>query len=161
VETYLGYPLLQGKIFEQSLFWVSHTWHDFEYKSFKQLTNDFSGNRMPGDAKHTFSTGIDATTRRGLNAAVTFYHSGKVPLNDANTAFADAYSIVGAKIGYQKWVSDKWRLRMVAGADNLLDEKYSLGNDLNAAGGRYYNVAAGRNYYVSLLVQWVSKKMLL
>jgi iron complex outermembrane receptor protein len=161
VETYLGYPLLQGKIFEQSLFWVSHTWHDFEYKSFKQLTNDFSGNRMPGDAKHTFSTGIDATTRRGLNAAVTFYHSGKVPLNDANTAFADAYSIVGAKIGYQKWASDKWRLRLVAGADNLLDEKYSLGNDLNGAAGRYYNVAPGRNYYVSLLVQWVSKKVML
>jgi iron complex outermembrane receptor protein len=161
VETYLGYPLLQGKIFEQSLFWVSHTWHDFEYKSFKQLTNDFSGNRMPGDAKHTFSTGIDATTRRGLNAAVTFYHSGKVPLNDANTAFADAYSIVGEKIGYQKWASDKWRLRLVAGADNLLDEKYSLGNDLNGAAGRYYNVAPGRNYYVSLLVQWVSKKVLL
>jgi iron complex outermembrane receptor protein len=161
VETYLGYPLLQGKIFEQSLFWVAHTWHNFEYKSFKQLTNDFSGNRMPGDAKHTFSTGIDATTRRGLNAAVTFYHSGKVPLNDANTAFADAYSIVGAKIGYQKWASDKWRLRLVAGADNLLDKKYSLGNDLNAAGGRYYNVAAGRNYYVSLLVQWVSKKVMM
>jgi iron complex outermembrane receptor protein len=82
-------------------------------------------------------------------------------LNDANTAFADAYSIVGAKIGYQKWASDKWRLRLVAGADNLLDKKYSLGNDLNAAGGRYYNVAAGRNYYVSLLVQWVSKKVMM
>ncbi|HTM93658.1 MAG TPA: TonB-dependent receptor [Flavisolibacter sp.] len=161
VETYLSYPLLQGKTFEQSLFWISHTWHDFEYKSFKQLTNDFSGNQMPGDAKHTFSTGIDATTRKGLNAAVTYYHSGKVPLNDANTAFADAYNIVGAKIGYQKWVGHKWRLRINVGADNLLDEKYSLGNDLNAAGGRYYNVAAGRNYYVSLLVQWVSKKVML
>jgi iron complex outermembrane recepter protein len=161
IETYVGYPFLQGKAFEQSLFWVSHTWHDFKYKSFKQLTNDFSGKQMPGDARHTFSTGIDATTRKGLNAAVTFYHSGKVPLNDANAAFADAYSIVGAKLGYQKWVSDKWRLRLVAGADNLLDEKYSLGNDLNAAGGRYYNVAAVRNYYVSLLVQWVSKKVML
>jgi iron complex outermembrane receptor protein len=161
IETYLGYPLLQGKIFEQSLFWVSHTWHDFEYKSFKQLTNDFSGNQMPGDAKHTFSTGIDATTRKGLNAAVTYYHSGKVALNDANTAYADAYSIVGAKVGYQKWINSKWRLRLNIGADNLLDEKYSLGNDLNAAGGRYYNVAAGRNYYVSLMVQWVSKKVML
>lgn len=161
IETYLSYPLFQGKTFEQSLFWISHTWHDFEYRSFKQVANDFSGNQMPADAKHTISTGIDATTRKGLNAAVTFYHSGKVPLNDANTAFADAYSIVGAKIGYQKWVSNKWRMRLVAGADNLLDQKYSLGNDLNAAAGRYYNVAPGRNFYVSLLVQWVSKKVLL
>jgi iron complex outermembrane recepter protein len=161
VETYLGYPLLQGKVFEQSLFWVSHTWHDFQYKEFKQLTNDFSDNQMPGDPKHSISTGFDATTKKGLNAAVTYYHSGKIPLNDANTAFADAYHIIGAKLGFQKWAGDKWRFRINAGADNLLDEKYSLGNDINAAGGRYYNAAPGRNYYVSVLVQWVSKKILL
>ena len=32
----------------------------------------------------------------------------------------------------------------------LLDEKYSLGNDLNAIGGRYYNAAAPINYYFGL-----------
>ena len=161
IETYISYPLLQDKIFEQSLLWISHTWHDFHYSSFKQLTNDFSGRQMPGDAKHTVSTGIDATNRRGFNIAVTYYYSGKIPLNDANTAYADAYDIAGAKIGYQKWIRDKWRIRLNAGVDNLLDEKYSLGNDLNAAGGRYYNAASGRNYYVAVLVQWVSKKVFL
>jgi iron complex outermembrane recepter protein len=161
IETYASYPLFENKIFEQSLIWVSHTWHDFHYKEFKQLTNDFSGQQMPGDAKHAISTGIDATTKGGFNAALTYYYSGKIPLNDANTVFADAYNIVGAKLGYQKWIKDKWRLKLMAGADNLLDEKYSLGNDLNAAGGRYYNAAAGRNYYVAVLVQWVSKKVFL
>jgi iron complex outermembrane receptor protein len=29
----------------------------------------------------------------------------------------------------------------------LLDEKYSLGNDLNAFGGRYFNAAPERNYF--------------
>jgi iron complex outermembrane recepter protein len=161
IETYLSYPLLQGKTFEQSTFWISHTWHDFHYKEFKQVTNDFSGKQMPGDAKHTISTGIDATTPGGFNAAITYYYSGKIPLNDANTVYADAYNIVGAKIGYQKWIKEKWRLKFMAGVDNLLDEKYSLGNDLNAAGGRYYNTAPGRNYYVSVLVQWVSRKVFL
>jgi iron complex outermembrane recepter protein len=161
IETYIGYPLLQNKIFEQSLFWISHTWHNFHYREFKQVNNDFSGKQMPGDAKHTISTGIDATTKGGFNAAITYYYSGKIPLNDANTAFADAYNIVGAKIGYQKWIKEKWRLKFMAGADNLLDEKYSLGNDLNAFGGRYYNAAPGRNYYVAVLVQWASKKVFL
>jgi iron complex outermembrane receptor protein len=161
IETYLSYPLLQGKWFEQSLFWISHTWHDFHYKDFKQVNNDFSGNQMPGDAKHTISTGIDATTKGGFNAAIIYYYSGKIPLNDANTAYADAYEVVGAKLGYQKWIKDKWRFRFMAGADNLLDEKYSLGNDLNAFGGRYYNAAPGRNYYVAVLIQWVSKKIFL
>lgn len=161
VETYVSYPLLQGRTFEQTTLWLSHTWHDFHYKEFKQLNSDFSNNQMPGDPTHAISTGYDVTTRKGFNAAISYNYSGKIPLNDANTAFADAYSLVGAKIGFQKWVKDIWRFRVNAGVDNLLDEKYSLGNDLNAAGGRYYNAAPGRNYYVSVLVQWVSKKILL
>jgi iron complex outermembrane receptor protein len=161
IETTVRYPLFQNKLFEQSLFWISHTWHDFHYSEFKQLNSDYSGKQMPGDAKHTISTGIDATTKGGFNTTLTYYYSGKIPLNDANTAYANAYNIVGAKVGYQKRVGDKWQFKLNAGADNLLDEKYSLGNDLNASGGRYYNAAPGRNYYVSVMVQWLSKKVLL
>jgi iron complex outermembrane recepter protein len=161
IETYLSYPLLQGKTFQQSIFWISHTWHDFHYKEFKQLNSDFSNHQMPGDPKHAVSTGFDATTRQGFNAVITYYYSGKIPLNDANTAFADAYNLVGAKVGIQKWAKDEWRFRLNVGADNLLDEKYSLGNDLNAAAGRYYNAAPGRNYYVSILVEWAGKKTVL
>lgn len=161
VETYISYNLLRDKIFEQGLVWISHTWHNFHYDDFKQLNNDFSGKRMPGDAKHAISSGIDATTTGGFNAAVTYYYSGKIPLNDANTVYADSYNIIGAKISYQKLVKEKWRFRVTAGADNLLDEKYSLGNDINGFGGRYYNVAPGRNYYVAVMVQWLSKKVLL
>lgn len=161
IETYVDYPLLQNKLFGQSLIWLSHTWHNFHYREFKQVTTDFSGRQMPGDAKHTISTGIEATTIGGFNAAITYYYSGKIPLNDANTAYAGAYSLVGAKIAYQKWIKDKWRLKFMAGADNLFNEKYSLGNDLNAFGGRYYNPAPGRNFYIAVLVQWESKKFFL
>jgi iron complex outermembrane receptor protein len=161
IETYVGYPLFQGKVFEQSLLWVSHTLHDFEYDAFKQGNNDFSGNRMPGTAKHAVSTGIDVTTRQGIGAAITYYASGKIPLNDANTAYADRYNVMGARLAYQKWIGNRWRMKLMAGADNLLDERYSLGNDLNGFGGRYYNAAAGRNYFVSFLIQWASKKVLL
>ena len=161
VETYLSYPFLQENIFEQSLFWISHTWHNFHYKEFKQSNADYSNKQMPGNSKHTISTGFDVITRKGFYAAITYYYSGKIPLNDANTAFADPYNIVGAKMGFERWIKDKWRLRFNTGADNLLNEKYSLGNDINASGGRYYNAAPGRNYYVSVLVQWVSKKILL
>jgi iron complex outermembrane receptor protein len=36
---------------------------------------------------------------------------------------------------------------LFAGIENAFDVTYSLGNDINAAGGRYYNAAPGRNYY--------------
>jgi len=36
----------------------------------------------------------------------------------------------------------------------VLDETYSLGNDINAAGGRYYNAAPKRNYYAGLAINF-------
>jgi iron complex outermembrane receptor protein len=39
------------------------------------------------------------------------------------------------------------------GIDNATVETYSLGNDLNATGGRYYNAAAGRNYYAGVTIR--------
>ena len=42
-----------------------------------------------------------------------------------------------------------------AGIDNLLNETYSLGNDINAAANRFYNAAPNRNYYVGLSFQWI------
>ncbi len=40
----------------------------------------------------------------------------------------------------------------------LLNETYSLGNDINGFGGRYYNAAAKRNYYAKIVLQLFSKK---
>ena len=38
------------------------------------------------------------------------------------------------------------------GVDNALNEKYSLGNDLNAAGGRYFNAAPKRNFFAGVRI---------
>jgi iron complex outermembrane receptor protein len=38
-------------------------------------------------------------------------------------------------------------LELFVGVDNLLDESYSLGNDLNAFAGRFYQPAPTRNWY--------------
>jgi iron complex outermembrane receptor protein len=158
VETYAGYSFFSGRG-NEGFFWLSHTWHDFHYDEFKQVNNDFSGKRMPATAPHTVSSGVDLKLKNGITGALTYYFSDKIPLNDANTDFADAYHLLGAKLGCQKTLKDKWKLRLMVGADNLLDQKYSLGNDINAFGGRYYNAAPGRNFYVSLMVQWMSKKI--
>jgi iron complex outermembrane receptor protein len=94
--------------------------------------------------------------KNGLNASVNYYFSDQIALNDANSEFASSYHLLGAKIGYQRTVK-KLHFRIFAGGDNLLDQKYSLGNDINAAGGRYYNAAARINYYAGLTFQWVKK----
>jgi iron complex outermembrane receptor protein len=154
IETSINYPLLQALSFvERSNLWFSHTWHDFHYKEFKQLNNDFSGNRMPAEAPHTIAAGFDLMAKNGILASANYYFSDKIALNDANSAYANAYHLLGIKLGYQKLFGQKLQMRISAGVDNLLDQKYSLGNDANGFGGRYYNAAAGRNYYASLAIQ--------
>ena len=48
---------------------------------------------------------------------------------------------------------------LFAGVDNAFDVTYSLGNDINATGGRYFNAAPGVNYYggVSFRYQFQNK----
>ncbi len=96
--------------------------------------------------------------KNGFLGTLNYYYCDKLPLSDANDMYANDYHLIGAKIGYQKWVNNKLRIKIVAGTENLLNEKYSLGNDINGFGGRYYNAAAGRNYYTSLLLQYITKK---
>ena len=79
-----------------------------------------------------------------------YNYTAKMPLNDASTAYAPAYHLVEAKAGWECLASHKTRLAIYIGANNILNQKYSLGNDLNAVGGRYYNVAAPRNYYAGM-----------
>ena len=95
--------------------------------------------------------------KNGLLGTLSYYYSSEVPLNDANADYAKAYHLVAIKLGFQKWIQNKVRVKLFAGVDNLLDETYSLGNDVNGFGGRYYNAAAGRSFYASLVFQFLTK----
>lgn len=159
VETSLTYSVLQhSPALQSATIWLSHTYHHFRYKEFKQLTADFSGNALPGVAPHTVSSGFDLAARNGLQGTLSYYFSSKIPLNDANTAYANPYHLLGLKIGFEKKLWKKERVKLAIGADDLLDQRYSLGNDVNGFGGRYYNAAAGRNYYASLAIRFLSAK---
>ena len=93
-----------------------------------------------------------------LDPPVSFklYDYALIYLNDANSAAANAYHLLGARLGWKKQTKKmkdhSYRFNFYAGADNLLNEQYSLGNDINAAGGRYYNTAPRRNYYAGISI---------
>jgi iron complex outermembrane recepter protein len=125
---------------------LSHTWNDFTYKDFKQVTNDFSGKKLPSVPSQIVALGIDLATKPGVYLNVNYYYAGRIPLNDANTEYASSYNLLGARTGWKKNLHPKVLMELFIAADNMLDEKYSLGNDINAFGGRYYNAAAPFNF---------------
>lgn len=153
LETSLQYNFLRNHpSWQHAMVWLNHTYHHFRYKDFKQVTADYSGNSLPGVAPHVISAGFDLGSRNGFLGSLTYYYNSRTPLTDANTDWAKECHLLGARLGYELRIRQKQKLRIVAGAENLLDQRYSLGNDINGFGGRYYNAAAGRNYYASL--QW-------
>ena len=68
-----------------------------------------------------------------------------------NSEFAGAYNLLQGKIGWKKWLNSI-TLELFMGIDNALDEHYSLGNDINAFGRRYYNPSPLRNYYGGVII---------
>jgi iron complex outermembrane receptor protein len=154
VEASANYRLFKSSQFvENSLAWLSYTFHHFKYRDFKQLTNDFSGKQLPGVARHTIAGGYDISILKGITGNITYLFSDRMPLNDANSAYADAYHLLGIKAGYRKRFHEKYVLNLFAGAENILNETYSLGNDINGFGGRYFNAAPGRNYYAGIIFE--------
>jgi len=130
--------------------------NNYHFSSYVTDGNDFSGNRLTGVAPTTIVFGGDLFFKKNLYLNLTTNYSERLPLNDANTAYASDYFLVGTRIGYT--LSGKLPLEFFAGVDNLLDQRYSLGNDLNAFGGRYFNAAAGRNYFGGVLLRLKAQK---
>jgi len=130
----------------------AYTRHDFTFESYQKEDEDFSGNQLTGVAPHVWVTTVRLQTRLGFYANLSYNFTDEIPLNDANSVYADAYHLVQAKMGYRTALNTHWQLEIFAGVDNLLDQTYSLGNDINAFGGRYYQPAPNRNYFAGFKI---------
>ena len=131
----------------------AYTLNDFKYGDFSKGKTDFSGKKLPSVPAHTIAVVADIEFKKGFYFNSTYYHATKIFLDDANTVAARPYHLLGCRAGWKLAIKNKIKLNFYAGVDNLLDETYSLGNDINAAAGRYYNAAPKRNYYFGVSFQ--------
>lgn len=137
---------------------LSYTWNDYTFAEYTKDTIPYAGNLLPGVTPHALVAAIDLQGKAGWYINVTANYNDHIPLNDANTVYASEYVLLGARAGYKMPIRNKWPFEVFAGIENALDERYSLGNDLNAFGGRYYNTAPGRNYYAGISMTFTSVK---
>ncbi len=134
--------------------WSSYTRNAFTFNRYFKNQQDFSYKYLPGVAPHVLVTGVDIKMKNGFYADITSNYTDAIPLNDSNSDFAPGYFVVGARLGFaltlKKNPIDFW-----IAVDNATDQQYSLGNDLNANSGRYYNAAPGRNYALGVSLKRV------
>lgn len=131
---------------------LSHSLNLYYFDQYETLSDgeqkDFSGNQLTGVPRNTLNIGVQWDWKDHLYFNGVIQAVGEIPLNDANTVYADAYQDVSIKAGYRFTIANQLRSDVFVGIRNVLDQKYSLGNDLNAFGGRYFQAAPPRNYYV-------------
>ncbi|WP_343745800.1 TonB-dependent receptor [Chitinophaga sp.] len=125
----------------------SYTWSDFYFRDYVSSGKDFSGNRLTGVPRTVVVSGLTVYLPKAVYLYVAHNYTSTIPLNDANSAYARGYHLMQCKAAWQLPISGKCKISVQAGADNLLNQSYSLGNDLNAVGERYYNPAPGRTYF--------------
>ncbi|MDH4294945.1 MAG: TonB-dependent receptor [Cyclobacteriaceae bacterium] len=144
-------PKLNGRIISRLNLWSSYTYNYYRFVDYVQDGKDFSGNRLTGVAPTIALLGADITFRK-IYINITSGYTDAIPLNDANSEYASSYVLLGARLGIRTNLTKNLPFEAFVGIDNALNERYSLGNDLNAFGGRYYNAAAKRNYYVGIVI---------
>jgi iron complex outermembrane receptor protein len=127
---------------------VSH----FKFRDYNVAGASYSGKPLTGVPREVVVSSVLFNLPASLSLFVQHNYTSSIPLNDANSIYAAKYHLLQAKASWQHTISRKTKLEFYAGADNLLNQKYSLGNDLNAVGTRYFNPASLRNYFFGVNV---------
>lgn len=151
LEALLKYKLIDAgsRFITRWQVWSSYSYQPYRFTDYRQGSMDYTGNALTGVPRQISVTGMDLEMQKGWYLNVSLNVTGALPLTDANDVYADGYRLGQLKWGYRsKRQSKQWDL--FAGIDNLLNQRYSLGNDINALGRRYYNPAPGRNLFAGI-----------
>lgn len=147
--------------------WINYTYSDYHFKDYIEesynatagnvVSTDYSGNKVTGTTPDMINAGIDLETKPGLYANLVLNYFDRTPINDANTYYEKAYTLLAAKIGYRIPL-DRFQLNVFAGVNNLLNTKYSSWINYNADASsnppQFYNPSPGINFYGGLILKY-------
>jgi iron complex outermembrane recepter protein len=127
----------------------SFTLNNYRFKDYKINATDFSGNRLTGVPNNVVVIVVDAVFKKSFYINTTYNYTDKIPLTDANNLYTEGYHLLQCKTGYKATLK-RIQVNFFVGADNVFNERYSLGNDINAAGNRFFNASPLRNYFAGI-----------
>ncbi len=126
---------------------VSYTFSHFRFNDYVDYESVYSGNRLTGVPESNLVSGLTINFPQHLNLFIQAITTSRIPLDDANDHYASHYELLQARANWTGIRTNDLSVELFLGADNLLNQKYSLGNDINAFGDRYYNAAPMLNFY--------------
>ena len=129
----------------------AYTYQDFAFDRFVLGGTDFAGNDEPGAPPHRLFWGVTHRAPFGLTSMATVRWVDEYAVNNANTAFNWAYTVVDLRFAFDA-AGGAADFRPFVGIDNLFGERYNSSTITNAFGGRYYEPSPGREVYAGVTV---------
>jgi len=127
---------------------VGYAFQPYRFVQYSQAGIVFNGNEVTGNAKHQLTSAITYDYKKRVSVFVRLQSLSRIALTDANDVYASPFKLMQAGVSV-----NHHRFRYFFSVDNLLNVSYSLGNDINAAGRRYYNPSSPRSYMGGISVQ--------
>ncbi len=144
---------IEGNIWELDYFFAG-SYYPFEFKRYQNSRGVFDGNTLTGVPKTQLFQQLIAELPAGIDLHLSHQYQSKLPLDDANTVFADAHHLLRGQIIWKHQWNASLLSQMYLAVDNLTNRSYSLGYDTNAFGGRFYQPAAMRHAYAGIQLRW-------
>lgn len=109
-----------------------------------------AGNKIPGIPENRIYGEVSWTYMPlGFETALEVRYSDKIYVDDANSEFADSYTVGSVRAGFKQNMAG-WRFSEFLRVDNITDEKYIGSVIVNDGNGNYYEPAPGINYLLGL-----------
>ena len=137
------------RILKNLKFYFAGNFYDFSFKNYLKNGADFSGNQLTGVPSISVQNLINFELLRNLKIDVAHFYTSEIPLNDANSVFAEP-SFIGNISASYLLKSRTFNGGLCLSIQNIYNTPYSLGYDTNAFGNRFYNPAADRNYVLAM-----------
>jgi iron complex outermembrane receptor protein len=122
-----------------------------KFKEFLNNDVNYSGKELTGVPKNKINAGFSLNMPYSLYISADYYFVDQIPLNDANSAYAESYNLLNAKLGWSKTVFEGFTIKLAAGINNLANTRYAGMVLVNATG---FNGAQPRYYYPGLPVNY-------
>ena len=107
-----------------------------------------AGSQLPGVPKNVLYGEVRYQKER-FYARLEGLYKARVPVNDQNSEFADAYATLNFVFGLMQG-SARWSISEFVRVDNLTDKNYIGSVVVNDANNRYYEPSPPRNYTIGL-----------
>ncbi|MGI9077218.1 MAG: TonB-dependent receptor family protein [Gemmatimonadaceae bacterium] len=127
---------------------VAYTYSHFRFAEYTVDSVTYDGNRLPGAPRQQFQA-YATWNRLGWFVSADGVIASSMFVDDANSTRSAGYEVLNLRVGGRAVFGLAW-LSPVIGMQNVFDRHYVPSVNINAAGGKFFEPAAGRVVYAGL-----------